>query len=147
MSTGSNTSTTEEITINRSDLSLRQSIQIEMLEEAVFEKRKQAFIKKFLKQHSNRKYKIVVNIKDADLIILLNKYDISKYVIIVNDNNKEIVPEEGKDIYTEIYLKNKNPRDRKLNTIGDLTSTSGRMQITTKNFFSEGKNSIEINDT
>ena len=106
-----------------------------MKEEALFEKRIELFKKKFLKQKSNRKYKLVSNIEESDIIVLLNKYDLSKYMVVVNDGKNGIVSEDGKKLYAEIYLKNKNPRDRKLNTIGDINSGKDKRQIPRKDFF------------
>ena len=123
------------VTINKNELTLRQSIELEMQEEALFEKRLELFKKKFLKQKSNRKYKLVSSIEESDIIVLLNKYDLSKYMVVVNDGKNGIVSEDGKKLYAEFYLKNKNPRDRRLNTIGDITNGRDKTSISKKSFF------------
>ena len=122
--------------MSTNELTLRQSIEREQQEEERLNKRIELFKKKFLKQRAYRKYKLVPNIEEADIIILLKRNKLSEFAIMVNNNkNEEILSEEGKKVYEIFYLKNKNPRDGKLNTIGDFYSGIETKQIPRKSFF------------
>ena len=103
-------------------MSLQQQIQIEIDEEARIDRKIELFKKKFLKQKSNRKYKLVPTRKDANMIVIFDRTNITKYDVVLNDETDESLKScEASPRYTMVYLKNKNPRDVRLNTIGDIT--------------------------
>ena len=74
-------------------LNLRQSIEREMEEEARVEKKVEAFKRRFLKQKSNRAYKIVLTIEESDIIIVLKKKDSTHFLLAVNTGNKSPITE------------------------------------------------------
>ena len=103
-------------------MSLQQQIQREIDEEARIDKKIEFFKKKFLKQNSNRKYTISPTRKDASIILLFDLTNVTKYDIVLNNETDEALKSsETNPRYTMICLKNKNPRDTRLNTIGDIT--------------------------
>ena len=103
-------------------MSLQQQIQREIDEEARIDRKIELFKKKFLKQKSNRKYTITPTRKDANMIIVFDRTNVTKYDIVFNDETEEALKScETNPRYTMICLKNKNPRDTRLNTIGDIT--------------------------
>ena len=102
-------------------MSLQQQIQREINEEARIDKRIESFKKRLMKLHCNRKYRIIPNNKGADAMIVFNRNNLSKYnIVLYEENNETLATIENNPKYTLIFLKNKNPHDAKLSTYGDL---------------------------
>ena len=103
-------------------MSLQQQIQREIDEEARIDRKIESFKKSFLKYKSNRKYTITPTRKDANIIIVFDRTNVSKYDIVFNDESDESLKRcETNPRYTMVCLKNKNPRDTRSNTLGDIT--------------------------
>ena len=66
-------------------MSLIQQIQREIDEEARIDKKIELYKKKFLKQNSNKKYKIITTRKDADIIVVFDRTNMTTYDIVYND--------------------------------------------------------------
>ena len=108
-------------------MSLQQRIQREIDEEARIDKRIEALKKHFLRQHANKKYRIVSTRKEADAILFFNRTNLTKYNIMlnedINEETKEVLEScEHNPYITLVFLKNKNPHDAKLATCGDIRS-------------------------
>ena len=102
-------------------MSLQQQIQREIDEEARIDKKIENFKKRFLKFKSNRKYIITETRKESHIIIIFDRENMSSYNVFYNNEKDEQLKEcETNPRYTMIFLKNKNPRDTKSNTIGDI---------------------------
>ena len=103
-------------------MSLQRQIEEEIQREAKIDKTIENIKKRFLRQPTNRKYRIVSTRKEADAALLFNRLDLSKYNIVLNAEVLEIC--ENKPNVTTIFLKNKNPHDAKASTYGDIRKTA-----------------------
>ena len=102
-------------------MSLQQQIQQEMEQEARIDKAIDSFVKRFLKQNQNKKNRIVQTRRESDAIFIFIRKQLSTYNLVLNDPNDENLSRyESDNQITMIFLKNKNPRDTKQNTIGDI---------------------------
>ena len=102
-----------------------QAIQEEMQQEARIDKAIDGIIKRLLKRNENKKYRIVSTRKEATSILIFDRFDLSNYSFVLNDeNNEELRRLISDSRVTVVYLKNKNPRDSKSSTIGDIKSVA-----------------------
>ena len=102
-------------------MSLQQQIQREIDEEARIDKKIENFKKHFLKRKANRKYIITETRKESHIIIIFDRENMARYDIFYNNEKDEQLNRcETNPRYTMLYLKNRNPRDTKSNTIGDI---------------------------
>ena len=102
-----------------------QAIQQEMEQEAKIDKSINSTIKRFLKQNGNKRYRIVSCRKQSDLIIVFNRYNLSTYSFVLNEENDEALNKcERDNRFTMVYLKNKNPHDAKRTTYGDFKKSA-----------------------
>ena len=99
-----------------------QQIQEEMRREAAIDRKIENFKKKFLKLKSNKKYKFVPTRKESNIIIVFNRVNLTEYNIVLNDDKDVGLKRcETDPNYIMLFLKNKNPRDTRSNTLGDIT--------------------------
>ena len=102
-------------------MSLQLQIEQEIQREAKIDKRIDSIVKRILKYSENRKYRIVTRRKDADAVIVFIRSDLSKYNIVLNEENNEHLNNHEHDArITMIFLKNKKPHDSKKATLGDI---------------------------
>ena len=102
-------------------LQLRRQIEEEMEREAEINRKIEIYKRKFLKEKGNSKYRIVSTRKEANAVIIYDRTNIKSCTLILNsEKDKEIDDCERSDRYTLVFLKNKNPRDTRLTTIGDM---------------------------
>ena len=93
----------------------------EMQREAEIDKKINGFVKRFLKQSQNRKYRIVSTRKEATAILIFIRSDLTRYNFVLNEEDNESLNRyESDDRITMIFLKNKNPHDSKNTTLGDI---------------------------
>ena len=111
-------------------MSLRQQIEEEMQREAKIDKIIESIKRRFLKQQVNRKYRIVSTRKEADAILIFNRNDISNYSFVLNaDWAEETAQIISLNSSTVFYLKNRNPRDSKTSTLGDIKNIAARKKF------------------
>ena len=104
-------------------LSLIQSIQQEIEQEAKIYKRVDRIVKRFLKQPINRKYRLVSSRDEAHVILIFNRSNLSSYSLILNEKgNQTIALCENTPFITMKFLKNTNPHDFRTSTIGDINN-------------------------
>ena len=78
-------------------MSLQQQIQREIDEEARIDRVIEAYKKKFLKMKCNRKYKITNNKKEANMLIIFDRTDVTKYnMVLYDEKDKGIKDAETK---------------------------------------------------
>ena len=100
---------------------LRRQIEEEMEEEARIDRKIEIYKRKFLKEKGNSKYRIVSTRKEADVVVIYDRTNIENCALVLNsEKDKELDKCERSDRYTLIFLKNKNPRDRRLTTLRDM---------------------------
>ena len=93
--------------------------------EAKIDKRIEKCVNLFLKK--NKKSKQVYTRKEADAIIIYNRDNLLKYTLILNEQlNSFITKLEGLNRTTLIYLKNKNHKDGRHQTMGSIKNTIPR---------------------
>ena len=62
--------------------------------------------------------------KQSDAILVFNRYNLSTYSFVLNEENNESLNELERDSHiTMVYLKNKNTHDTKRATYGDIRNT------------------------
>ena len=111
-------------------MSLQQQIEEEMQQEARIDIKIEGIKRRFLKQQANRKYRFVPSKKDADAMLVFNRKDLSSYSFILNKDWTEdlmLLADHGN--FTIVYLKNKNPRDSKNSTLGDIKNIASRKKF------------------
>ena len=98
-----------------------QAIQQEMQQEAKIDKTINGIVKRLLKSNQNKKYRIVSSKKQSDAILVFNRYNLSTYSLVLNEENNESLNELERDRdITMVYLKNKNTHDAKRAIYGDI---------------------------
>ena len=98
-----------------------QTIQQEMQQEAKIDKTINGIVNRLLKYNENKKYRIVSSKKQSDAILVFNRYNLSTYSFVLNEeNNEDIIRYERDNRITMVFLKNKNPHDAKRATYGDI---------------------------
>ena len=101
-------------------MSLR-TIQQEMEQEAKIDKAIDGIINCLLKYNENKRYHIVSSRKQSDAILVFNRYNLSTYSFVLNEENNAALNEYERDSrITMVYLKNKNTHDAKRATYGDI---------------------------
>ena len=122
-------------------LTLMQQINQEIEQEAKLEKRISRIVNRFLKQPDNSKFYRVETKDKADALLVFNRDDLSKYFIISNNDGDTLAAFERTPTIILIYLKNKNPHDRRNTTIGDIranhipiASIKARVKLATSGF-------------
>ena len=105
-------------------MSLQQQIEEEIQREVKIDKRIAGIVKRILKYKENNKYRIVSTRKEADAILVFIRSDLTRYNIVLNEeNNEHLNSYEHDDRISMIFLKNKNPHDGKKATVGDIINT------------------------
>ena len=102
-------------------MSLQQQIEREMQQEAKIDKYIDALVKRVLKE--NRQYRLINDRKNSDAILVFSRYDLTTYNIVLNDNKSKNLDEAIRISNNNVkifYLKNKNPRDSKNSTLGQI---------------------------
>ena len=106
-------------------LQLRRQIEEEMEREAEIDRKIEIYKRKFLKEKCNRKYRIVSTRKEANAVIIYDRTNIKMCSLVLNSEKDKALDEcERSDRYTLIFLKNKNPRDTLLTTLGDMQKST-----------------------
>ena len=102
-------------------LSLVRQIEEEMQREAEIDRKIEIYKRKFLKEKCNSKYCIVPTRKEASVVIVYDRSNLNNpHIVLNNENDKGLDMCEHSDRYTLVFLKNKNPRDNKSCTRGDM---------------------------
>ena len=103
-------------------MSLQRQIEEEMQREAAIDKKIENIKKRFLRQRSYGKYLVVYTRKESDAVLFFDRSDLTSYNILLNE---EIISEyEDDPRFTMVFLKNKNPRDARTSTYGDIRKSS-----------------------
>ena len=111
------------IRAREADMELQREMQLE----AEIDKKIEKLKKSFLKQPSNRKYRIIPTKDGADAVLLFDRSDLRTYnIVLCKDNNEFIEMCDREPTITKIYLKNKNPHDAKATTLGDIRKSAPR---------------------
>ena len=98
-----------------------QTIQQEMQQEAKIDKTINGIVNRLLKWNENKRYRIVSSRKQSDAILVFNRYNLSTYSFVLNEENNEALNEYEHDSrITMVFLKNTNPHDTKRATLGDI---------------------------
>ena len=106
-------------------MSLQQSIEREIQQEAMKDREIEVFKKKFLRKFFTKKYKLVNTRKEASIIIIYDRVNSDTLRFHVHDEKSEELNSYEEDSrYTLIYLKYKNPRDTKATAMGDVKRMS-----------------------
>ena len=103
-----------------------QAIQQEMQQEAKIDKTINNIVKQLFKLPDFKKYRIINDRKNSDAILVFNRYDLNNYHLVLNDNKSKDLDEviRNSNNRTFVYLKNKNPRDSKNSTLGQIIKIS-----------------------
>ena len=103
-------------------MSLQQQIQREMQQEAKIDKTINNIVKRLFKLPDYEKYRIINDRKNSDAILVFNRYDLTTYNIVLNDNKSKNLDEPIRISNNAkiFYLKNKNPHDPKNSTLGQI---------------------------
>ena len=114
------------------DKSITEFCKKEALKER--ERKKNKFLKKFLKQNSQ--FKQATERKGCDGLLILNIYDLNFFKIYINDEKNE---DQNKFIescsHEIIFLNNKNPRDGKLVTRSFIKHKADSNNVCQNKFF------------
>ena len=99
-----------------------QAIQQEMQQEAKIDKTINNIVKRLFKLPDYKKYRIINDRKNSDAILVFNRYDLTTYNIVLNDNKSKNLDEAIRISNNAkiFYLKNKNPHDSKNSTLGQI---------------------------
>ena len=102
-------------------LQVRRQIEEEMQREAKIDKTIESMKKRIMKNHANRRYRILPNNKGANAALVIDRSDLSRYNIVLYEENNEILDSfKNNPKFSMIFLKNKNPHDTRLTTYGDI---------------------------
>ena len=71
-------------------------------------------------------FRKVKELKEADALLIINKNKLNKHDLRLNDFSEEQIKEMRDLGYNFYYLKNTNPRDKRLSTIGFIKKTLER---------------------
>ena len=106
------------------NMSLQQQIEREMQQEAKIDKTINNVVKRLFKLPDYKKYRIINDRKNSDAILVFNRYDLTTYNILLNDNKSKNLDEairiSNNNNAKIFYLKNKNPHDSKNSTLGQI---------------------------